>query len=146
MPMNNDDPGQWKATRLVDERTGNSCIGIDFPRRQAQPGFEIFDDDLVEQPGRIRSLLKRRGAMFTGTKAEQIRFIQRLLKAMPSKPFTLAMKPGLRGSDGFVLGKRMLGTAIGSFRWRSPSGASDQGEIGNRSGTHENWNEHATLH
>ena len=142
MPMNNDDPGQWKATRLVDERTGNSCIGIDFPRRQAQPGFEIFDDDLVEQPGRIRSLLKRRGAMFTGTKAEQIRFIQRLLKAMPSKPFTLAMKPGLRGSDGFVLGKRMLGTAIGSFRWRSPSGASDQGEIGNRSGIHENWNEH----
>ena len=138
--MDNDNPEQWKATRLIDERTGNSCIGIDFPRRQHGRGFEVFDDDLGEQPGRIRSLLKRRGAVFAGTKAEQIRFIQRLLKAMPPTLLILALKPGLRGSDGFVLGRRMLGTAIGKFRWRSPTTA-DQGEIGNRSGTHEDWNE-----
>jgi hypothetical protein len=54
---------QWRATRLIDERTGNSCIGIDFPRRQPGRGFEVFDDDLVEQPKKVRALLKSRGAV-----------------------------------------------------------------------------------
>jgi hypothetical protein len=48
--------GEWKAVRLIDERTGNSYVGIDFPRRQHGPGFESFDDDWIEQPRRIRDL------------------------------------------------------------------------------------------
>ena len=86
---------QWRATRLIDERTGNSCIGIDFPRRQPGRGFEVFDDDLAEQPKKVRALLKSRGAALIGTKDKQICFIQRVLKEMAPKPLTLAMKPGL---------------------------------------------------
>ena len=51
--------GEWKAARLIDERTGNSYVGIDFPRRLRDPGFEIFDDDLIDQPQRIRDFLKK---------------------------------------------------------------------------------------
>ena len=129
----------WKARRLVDERTGNSCIGIDFPRRQRDPGFEVFDDDLAEQPQRVRTLLKNRGAAFTGTKKSQIDFVRGLLRKMPPKPLTLAMKPGLRGGDGFVLGPVMLGTAKGRFRWQSHPTTADSGEIGDRSGSYVDW-------
>jgi Domain of unknown function (DUF927) len=131
---------QWRATRLIDERTGNSCIGIDFPRRQPGRGFEVFDDDLVEQPKKVRALLKSRGAVLFGTKDKQIRFIQRVLKEMAPKPLTLAMKPGLRGRDGFVLGECMVGTAADKFRWRSASGAAAQGELGDCHGSQASWN------
>jgi hypothetical protein len=134
----NEELEDWKATRLIDERSGNSCIGIDFPRRQREPGFEVFDDDLAEQPQRVRSLLKSRGAAFTGTKKDQIEFVRRLLRNMPPKALTLAMKPGLRGRDGFVLGKVMLGTAKDRFRWR-PQATSDSGEIGDRAGSDVDW-------
>jgi len=133
---------EWKATRLIDERSGNSCIGIDFPRRQPGKGFEVFDDDLAEQPKKIRSLLKGRGAAFSGTKAQQIRLIQRLLKEMAPEPSTLAMRPGFRGPDGFVLGKFMVGTAAEKFRGRSPPGAAAQGEIGDCGGSKDQWDEH----
>jgi hypothetical protein len=129
---------QWKATRLIDERTGNSCIGIDFPRRQPGRGFEVFDDDLAEQPTKIRALLKSRGAAFIGTKDQQIRLIQLLLKDMAPKPLTLATKPGLRGPDGFVLGNVMVGTAAVNFRWKS-SRAAAQGEIGDCQGSKAGW-------
>jgi len=130
---------QWKATRLIDERTGNSYIGIDFPRRQPGRGFEVFDDDLAEQPTKIRTLLKGKGAAFRGTKIQQVRLIQLLLKEMAPKPITLAMKPGLRGPDGFVLGKCMVGTAADKFRWKSPSGAADHSEIGDSQGSKAIW-------
>ncbi len=132
---------QWKATRLIDERTGNSCIGIDFPRRQPGRGFEVFDDDLAEQPKKIRALLKSQGAAFIGTKDRQIRLIQRLLKEMAPEPVTLAMKPGLRGPDGFVLGKCMVGTAVGKLRWKSGSVADAQGQIGDCQGSKGNWDQ-----
>jgi hypothetical protein len=130
---------QWKATRLIDERTGNSYIGIDFPRRQPGRGFEVFDDDLAEQPKKVRALLKSRGAELFGTKDKHIRFIQRVLKEMAPKPLTLAMKPGLRGPDGFVLGKCMIGEAVDKFRWRPGSGAAPQGEIGDSQGSKAKW-------
>jgi Domain of unknown function (DUF927) len=128
----------WKATRLIDERSGNSCIGIDFPRRQRKPGFEVFDDDLAEQPQRVRTLLKSRGAAFTGTKKEQIEFVRGPLRNVPPKPLTLAMKPGLRGRNGFVLGKVVLGTAKGRFRWR-PHTIGNSGEIGDHAGSDVDW-------
>ncbi len=134
-----DELEEWTATRLVDERTGNSCIGIDFPRRQSGMGFEVFDDDLAEQPQRVRTLLKRRGAEFSGTKKSQIQFIRALLRKMPPKPLTLAMKPGLRGRDGFVLGPVMLGTAKGRFRWQSHPTTADTGKIGDRTGSYIDW-------
>ena len=134
----NMDPRRREAMEsesLVDERTGNSYIGIDFPRRQPGRGFEVFDDDLAEQPTKIRTLLKGKGAAFRGTKIQQVRLIQRLLKEIAPKPITLAMKPGLRGPDGFVLGKYMVGTAADKFRWKSPSGAARYSEIGDSQGS-----------
>ena len=92
--------GEWKAARLIDERTGNSYVGIDFPRRQRGPGFESFDDDLIDQPKRIRGFLKKRGAVMVGTKDDQIQFVRRLIRKMPPDVVTLAMKPGMRGKDG----------------------------------------------
>ncbi len=132
---------QWKATRLIDERTGNSCIGIDFPRRQPGRGFEVFDDDLAEQPKKIRALLKSKGAAFIGTMDQQTRLIQRLLNEMAPEPLTLAMKPGLRGPDGFVLGEVMVGTAVDRFRWRSGPAAAAQGQIGDCQGSKGNWDQ-----
>jgi hypothetical protein len=130
----------WKATRLIDERTGNSCIGIDFPRRQGGFGFEVVDDDLAEQPKRVREILKKRGAAFDGTKEDQIRFLGRLMTKVLPEPLMLAMKPGMRGRDGFVLGKRMIGSAKGRYRWKPQSGTYDRGEVGDRRGTREDWN------
>jgi hypothetical protein len=79
----------WEAMRLIDERTGNSCIGIDFPRRQGGFGFEVFDDDLAEQPKRVREILKKRGAALEGTKEDQIRFMSRLMTKAPAEPLIL---------------------------------------------------------
>ncbi len=134
-----DELEEWTATRLVDERTGNSCIGIDFPRRQGGMGFEVFDDDLAEQPQRVRTLLKRRGAEFHGTKKSQIQFMQALMRKMPPRPLVLAMKPGLRGVNGFVLGSVMLGTAKGRFRWQSRPTTANSGEVGDRRGHYVDW-------
>jgi hypothetical protein len=134
------EPGKWKAAHLIDERTGNSFVGIDFPRRQRDPGFEIFDDDLIEQPKRIRDFLKKRGAAMVGTKAAQIDFVRRLLVTMSPDVVTLAMKPGMRGKDGFVLGKRTFGSARGRYRWKSQSESHGRGELGDRRGERDNWN------
>jgi len=130
---------EWKACRLVDERTGNSKIGIDFPSRLHGRQFEVFDDDLTEQPSRLRKALKQRGAVFEGSKDDQIKFVQKLLRQMPPKPLILAMKPGFRG-EGFVLGQRMLGAAKGTFRWKSRPDNRGIGEIDDLRGKREHWN------
>jgi hypothetical protein len=44
--------GMWNATRLIDERTSNFYVGIDFPTRQRTAAFEAFDDDLADEPKR----------------------------------------------------------------------------------------------
>jgi Domain of unknown function (DUF927) len=138
--INSYEAGEWKAVRLIDERTGNSYVGIDFPRRQRDPGFEIFDDDLIDQPKRIRDLLKKRGAVMAGTKEDQVKFIRRLLVKMSPDAVTLAMKPGMREKNGFVLGNRMFGSAKGRYRWKSQSENHSRGEIGDRCGDRDNWN------
>jgi hypothetical protein len=74
------EPVKWKATRLIDERTGDSCIGFHFPTWQHGPRFEVIDEDLAEQPGKVRERLKKRGAAFEGTKDAQIAFTHKLLK------------------------------------------------------------------
>jgi hypothetical protein len=132
--------GEWKAVRLIDERTGNSYVGIDFPRRQHGPGFESFDDDWIEQPRRIRDLLKKRGAAMVGTREDQVKFVRRLLVKMPPDAVTLAMKPGMRGKNGFLLGNRMFGTAKGRYRWKSQSENHSRGELGDRCGDRDSWN------
>ena len=134
------EPGEWKAARLIDERTGNSYVGIDFPRRQRGPGFESFDDDLIDQPKRIRDFLKKRGAVIVGSKDDQIQFVRRLIRKMPPDVVTLAMKPGMRGKDGFVLGNRTFGSAKGRYRWKSQSESHSRGELGDRRGDRDDWN------
>ena len=136
---NTDGADMWKASRLVDERTGNSYVGIDFPTRQKTSGFLVADDDLIEQPKRLRGLLKRRGALLVGTtKARQVRFVEQLMRKMPPDASTLAMKPGLRDGDGFILGKRILGKAMGRYRW--PHSANyTRGELGARHGNKAEW-------
>jgi uncharacterized protein DUF927 len=134
------EPGEWKAARLIDERTGNSYVGIDFPRRQHGSGFESFDDDWIEQPKRIRDLLKKRGAAMVGTREDQVKFVRRFLVKMPPDAVTLAMKPGMRGKDGFVLGNRILGTAKGRYRWKRQSESHGRGELGDRRGDRDSWN------
>ncbi len=129
----------WKVTRLVDERTGDLFIGVDFPTRLGGAGFEVVDEDLAEEPGKVRLRLKRRGALFKGAKKEQIAFVWRLLKTLPSKPLILAMKPGFR-DDGFVLGVRMLGSARGRYRWRTGESSDEIGEIGEWLGDRQSWN------
>jgi hypothetical protein len=49
------------------------------------------------------------------------------------------MKPGFRG-EGFVLGRRMLGAAKGTFRWKPRPGNRGAGEIGDIRGKREHWN------
>jgi hypothetical protein len=51
---------------------GDSCLGFDFPTRLHGRAFEVIDDDLAEQPGKVRARLKKRGAAFKGTKKGQI--------------------------------------------------------------------------
>jgi len=129
----------WEVTRLVDERSGDSCLGIDFPTRLHGRGFEVIDDDLAEQPGRVRGRLKKRGAMFHGTKKKQIRFVKKLLNRAAPEPLILAMKPGFR-EDGFILGKRMLGSARGKYRWRSDAQHLGALDIGDTRGDRDAWN------
>ena len=128
----------WVITRLTDERTGDSCLGIDFPRRLHGRDFQVVDDDLAEQPGRLRAQLKTRGAAFTGnTKEAQIKFVRKLLKR-PQAERILAMKPGFR-KDGFILGKRMLGSARSKYRWQSQEQNLKAQDIGHRRGNPDAW-------
>ena len=131
--------GAWKVTRLVDERSGDSCLGIDFPTRLQRRGFEVIDDDLAEQPGRVRAQLKKRGAAFQGTKKKQIRFVKKLLNRAAPEPLILAMKPGFR-DDGFIFGKRMLGSAQGKYRWRSDTQHLGAPDVGDARGDRDAWN------
>jgi hypothetical protein len=82
--------------------------------------------------------LKKRGAVFSGTKKDQIRFVAALLRAAERETGILAMKPGWR-KDGFILGRRMFGTAKGKHRWYSTAAALQEGEIGRHRGTLELW-------
>ena len=95
----------------------------------------MIDEDLAEQPGKVRMQLKKRGAAFEGTKSAQIAFTHKLLKERSPKPLTLAMKPGFRNRDGFVLGSRMLGAAKGNFLWYPHA----EDEIGDRRGNYAGW-------
>ena len=129
----------WNITRLTDERTGDSCLGIDFPRRLHGRGFEVVDDDLAEQPGKLRAQLKTRGAAFTGnTKGAQIKFVTKLLARTQTEPRILAMKPGFR-EDGFILGKRRLGSARSKYRWKSQEQNLKAQDIGHRRGNPDAW-------
>jgi hypothetical protein len=128
----------WKVSRLVDERSSDSCLGFDFPTRLHGRAFEVVDDDLAEQPGRVRAKLKKRGAAFVGNKKQQIGFVKTLISKVPSEPLILAMKPGFR-ADGFILGKRMLGSGRGKYRWRSDSKNLGAADIGDRDGSRHAW-------
>ena len=129
----------WKVTRLIDERTGDSCLGFHFPTRLHGWAFEVIDDDLAEQPGKVRARLKKRGAAFEGTKKNQIAFVKKLLNHMDAKPRILAMKPGFR-ADGFILGKVMLGSARAKYRWNSSSKHLGAEGIGDSRGSRAAWN------
>jgi hypothetical protein len=129
---------KWKVTRLIDERTGNSCLGVDFPTRLNGRAFEVMDDDLVEQPAKIRNQLKKRGAAFQGTKKQQIAFVKELLNEASSETLILAMKPGFR-KDGFILGNRMFGAAQGKYRWKTVSQNLGSEEIGDTRGDFDAW-------
>jgi hypothetical protein len=129
----------WKVTRLVDERTGDSCLGFDFPTRLHGAGFEVIDDDLAEQPGKVRARLKKRGAAFEDTKKGQIALVQKLLKRMSPDPLILAMKPGFR-DDGFILGKVMLGSARGKYRWNPSAQHLGAEDISDSHGSRAAWN------
>lgn len=131
-------PNGWKVTRLVDERSGDSCLGLDFPTRLHAAGFEVIDDDLAEQPGKIRARLKKRGAAFEGTKKDQIAFVRKLLKGMSPEPLILARRPGFR-DEGFVLGKVMLGSARGKYRWNSSAQRLGAQDIGDSDGSRPAW-------
>src|SRR6266478_5612654 len=76
----------WEIARLVDERTGDSCLGFDFPTRLQGRAFEVVDDDLTEKPDRIRALLKKRGAAFEGSTEDQIKFVKKLIKTLSPEP------------------------------------------------------------
>jgi hypothetical protein len=128
----------WNVSRLVDERTGDTCLGVDFPRRLHGRGFEVIDDDLAEQPGKVRARLKKRGAAFEGTKKRQIRFVMKLLNRVAPEPLILAMKPGFR-SDGFILGNCMLGNARGKFRWKPDVQHLGAADIGDTHGDRDAW-------
>jgi hypothetical protein len=130
---------EWNVTRLVDERTEDSFIGVDFPKRLGGAGFEVVDEDLTEAPAKVRLRLKKRGALLQGTQKEQIQFVSRQIQQAPSEPLILAMKPGFR-DDGFVLGTRMLGSAKGRYRWRTTDLGQGIGEVGDRQGDRESWN------
>ena len=129
---------KWRITRLVDERTGDSCLGFHFPTRLHGRAFEVIDDDLAEQPGKVRARLKKRGAAFKGTKKNQIAFVKKLLNRMSPKPRILAMKPGFR-DDGFILGKVKLGSARGRYRWNSSAQHLGAQDIGDRHGNRDAW-------
>jgi hypothetical protein len=130
------DPSKWKAIRLIDERTGECHVGIEFPTRLAETGFTLVDEDWVEQPSRVRRALKKRGAAFEGTKGDQIRFTRNLLKTLSKDALRLVSKTGFHG-DGFVLGQRMLGSANGSCRWFSEDPSYDR--LGEQSGSLKAW-------
>jgi Domain of unknown function (DUF927) len=131
-------PVDWKVTRLVDERTGDSCLGFDFPTRLHGRAFEVIDDDLAEQPSKVRARLKKRGAAFKGSKKDQIAFVEKLLNRMSPEPLILAMKPGFR-DDGFILGNVMLGSARGKYRWNSSAQHLGAEDIGDRHGNRDAW-------
>jgi hypothetical protein len=98
----------------------------------------VIDDDLAEQPGKVRARLKKRGAAFKGTKKNQIAFVKKLLNRMSPKPRILAMKPGFR-DDGFILGKVKLGSARGRYRWNSSAQHLGAQDIGDRHGNRDAW-------
>jgi Domain of unknown function (DUF927) len=129
------DAGGWKCVRLIDERTGNSCFGFDFPTNLGGFGFAVVDDDLAESPQRVRVQLKKRGAAFRGNKIDQVQLVQDLLKRVRPEPRILAMKPGWR-DQGFVLGRHLIGKAKAQYRWRSNSRHPD---LGDRHGSVKAW-------
>jgi Domain of unknown function (DUF927) len=129
------DVGPWKCVRLIDERTGNSCFGFDFPTNLGGFDFAVMDDDLAESPQRVRIQLKKRGAAFRGSKKDQVRLVKDLLKRVPPEPRILAMKPGWR-DQGFVLGRQLIGEAKEQYRWKSNSRHPD---LGDRHGSVKAW-------
>jgi hypothetical protein len=129
------DVGPWNCVRLIDERSGNSCFGFDFPTNLGGAGFAVIDDDLAESPQRVRIQLKKRGAAFRGSKKDQVWLVKVLLKRVPPEPGMLAMKPGWR-DQGFVLGRQLIGKAKKQYRWRSNSRHPD---LGGRHGSVRAW-------
>lgn len=56
-------PTPWIVTRLCDERTGEIKLGIDFPTNHQGIGFVVLDFDLAEQPAKVRTKLRKHGAV-----------------------------------------------------------------------------------
>src|SRR5665213_1421250 len=125
----------WKACRIIDERSEMTLLGIDFPTNLATRRFETFDDDLADKPDKLRKALKSNGARFPGIVADQLKLVGSVISQLSDRTEILAMKPGFRNA-GFVLGSRMLGAAKGKYRWKA---SSDDPDIGDAAGSLAAW-------
>ncbi len=53
-------PGKLRDS--LDERTGDSCLGFDFPTRLQGRSFEVVDDDLAGLGSYCETSVSRRGS------------------------------------------------------------------------------------
>src|SRR5580698_254644 len=85
---------EWRAARVIDERTKGMVLGVFFVDCQHTLRFETFDITLVDSAARLRSALQRRGAELPGSSAEdQIEFVATMISSLPSEPMIQTSKP-----------------------------------------------------
>ena len=124
---------KFRAFYMYDERTSNTLFGVEFEKNLGGLDVLVVDSDIAENPEKLRQALKKKGAVLTGSKTQQIISVKKLLTDIEPDVHQLAMKPGFRGA-GFILGETMLGTARDTYVWRATAGRPDIGREGRHYG------------
>jgi hypothetical protein len=131
-------PDEWICEFLIDEETEEARIGFIFRTRLGRTRFVDLDTDLAESPKDLRLALKRHGAALTGTIAQQLTFVENLVKNAAEEGKLLTSKPGFR-DDTFVLGPKAFGRHKEKYRWKRNPDDPRVDRIGEVAGTLITW-------
>jgi len=118
------------------DHTGVAWLGVEFLHSNLGRHFVLVDSDLTENAAKLRMALRKAGAVFSGSKADQIKLLQDMLDRMPAANGVVTAKPGWR-DGGFVLGHQMIGDGVAHHKWAP--GSSADAALGKTAGSLDDW-------
>lgn len=126
------------AFSVLDEQSGERKMALIFRRTNGRRDCLVTSEALSESPKRLLKQINDKGADLPKSLDARLELIRRACETYQRKDLTLAKQPGFKGHDGFVLGRRRIGTAKSTHFVDIPISQKEKC-IGNARGSLESW-------
>ena len=73
----------WVAVRMINMKSGASCIGINYPSKGGARKFALIEGEMASKPKLLRKHLRERGAVFDDDTWRKDAFLPWLLETAP---------------------------------------------------------------